>query len=74
MKIRIPIALSFSAGLLVCAVVLAMFDQPDREPTRPAAANLGPSAGAMPRSREHAAVLSWIFEHRPAATHLEHER
>jgi hypothetical protein len=25
----------------------------------------------MPRSREHAVVLSWIFEHRPDANDLE---
>jgi hypothetical protein len=68
---RIPLALSFTAGLAICASLVVLLDQPDREPAAPPPAQPGPSRGAMPRSREHTAVLSWIFEHRPDATALE---
>jgi hypothetical protein len=69
---RIPLALSFTAGLAVCVALTMLLDLlPHREIAEPAPADLGQQLGAMPRCREHAAVLSWIFEHRPDATTLE---
>src|SRR5436305_1273598 len=68
---RIPLVLSFTAGLAVCASLIVVLDWPYRERAAPALAEPGQLLGAMPRSREHTAVLSWIFEHRPDATSLE---
>jgi hypothetical protein len=71
MNHRIPLTLSFAAGLAVCASLTVLLDKPDRELAVAAPAVSGQHLGAIPRSREHAAVLSWIFEHRADATALE---
>ena len=69
---RIPLALSFTAGLAVCVALTMLLDLlPHRDFAEPAPADSGQQLGAMPRCREHAAVLSWIFEHRRDATTLE---
>jgi hypothetical protein len=65
------IAMSFTAGLAVCGAFTMVLDQPSHEVAGPAPADSGQPLGAMPRSREHAAVLGWIFEHRPDAVDLE---
>src|SRR5262249_51777619 len=44
---------------------------PCPERTKPEPVNRGQPLGAIPRTQEQAAVLSWIFEHRPEATELE---
>jgi hypothetical protein len=68
---RIPLALSFTAGLAFCAAATVLLDRPGQELAVPVPADPAQPLGAMPRSREHAAVPSWIFEHRPDATNLE---
>jgi hypothetical protein len=68
---RVPLALSFTAGLAVCASLVVLLDQPGRDAAAPAVAAFEQPLGAMPRSREHTAVLSWIFEHRSDAAMLE---
>jgi hypothetical protein len=71
MTSRMLIALSFGAGLAVCGAFTLVLDQPSQDLAGLASADPGQTLGAMPRSREHAAVLSWIFEHRPDAMNLE---
>jgi hypothetical protein len=68
---RIPLTVLFTAGLAVCASLTVLLDKPDRELAGAAPAVSGQHLGAVPRSREHAAVLSWIFEHRADAVALE---
>ena len=69
---RISLALSFTAGLAVCAALTMLLDVlPRQERATPAPADPGQRLGAMPRSRQDAAVLSWIFEHRADAASLE---
>jgi hypothetical protein len=72
MTSRMLIAMSFTAGLAVCGAFTIVLDQPSQELAGPAPADPGQPLGAMPRSREHAAVLSWVFEHRPDAMNLEY--
>jgi hypothetical protein len=66
------IAISFTAGLAVCTAFTFVLDQPSHEVAGAALPDPGQAHGAMPRSREHAAVLSWIFEHRPDVLNLEY--
>lgn len=68
---RILRPLSFIAGLAVGAAVTGLLDRPSPEGGGLVPAASGESLGAMPRSREHAAVLSWIFQHRSDASDLE---
>jgi hypothetical protein len=68
---RIPLALSFTAGLAVCAAATVLLDRSGQELNAPAPAKTGRPWEAMPCSREHVAVLNWIFEHRPGATQFE---
>ena len=71
MNHRIPLSLSFAAGLAACATVTVFLDRSGQEPTNAVPVVSGQPLGAMPRSREHAVVLSWIFEHRVDAASLE---
>jgi hypothetical protein len=67
----IPLALSFTAGLALCASLTVLLDKPCQDVAEPPPADTGQLLGAIPRSREHAAVMSWIFEHRADAKALE---
>jgi hypothetical protein len=71
MTYRMRIALSFTAGMSICAALTVFLDRPSPELAEPVRAEPGQPLGAMPRCREHAAVLSWIFEHRVDAASLE---
>jgi hypothetical protein len=53
------------------AVLTRLLDMSSEDAASPPLAKPIEPLGAMPRSREHAAVLSWIFEHRPDANNLE---
>jgi hypothetical protein len=68
---RTAFVLSFTSALAVCAAVMVLLDQPGKELDGPVPAEPGQRLGATLCFREHAAVLSWIFEQRPEATKLE---
>ncbi len=71
MKTRVSIAFALTAGLVLGAALMRLLDVLPEEVTPPSLAPSAPLLGAMPRSREHVAVLSWIFEHRTDAQSLE---
>ena len=57
--------------MVLGAALTRLLDIPSEDAAAPALAPPRPALEAMPRSREHAVVLSWIFEHRPDANDLE---
>jgi hypothetical protein len=68
---RTPIALSFTAGIAFSAALVVLLDRPCQQVAAPVPPDPGQARGGMPRSREQAAVLCWIFEHRADADRLE---
>jgi hypothetical protein len=68
---RVPLRLLFTVGLTVCAAIALLLDRPRQEVAGPVPADQRQPLQAWPRAREHAAILSWIFEHRSDAASLE---
>src|SRR5437762_597885 len=71
MNRRLAMGLSYLAGAVMSAALIVLLNVPDRDPATAVPASPAASPQAMPRSREHAAVLQWMFEHRPDAADLE---